>query len=245
MNYLKYRLTWLEHGKILAIAVGVTILIGYLFYESCWVALLFPLVYWVIRKRVMKAGRIKVQRQLSKQFLDAMRVISTALIAGYSLENAWKEAQKEMESLYGIHSYMYLELKEMNQLADLNNPLEQLMEAFANRTGIEEIKSFAEIFSFAKRSGGDFVHIIEHTTEHMRQKIETVQEIEVQLASRKMEQMVMDVIPIFILAYMKLSSGEYMQVLYGNVVGALFMTACLVVYVAAFFLAEKMMAIEV
>lgn len=245
MNYRKYRLTGLDHIKILLISAGLLILIGYLFYESFWAVLLLPVVYWFVRKRVSRMGLSKVQKQLSKQFLDAMRVISTALIAGYSLENAWKEAQKEMESLYGTQSYMYLELKEMNQLADLNNPLEQLMEMFANRTGIEEIKSFAEVFSFAKRSGGNFVDIIEHTTEHMRQKIETRQEIEVVLSSRRMEQLVMDVIPIFILAYLKISSGDYLHVLYGNMLGVLFMTVCLVVYVIAFVLAEKMMAIEV
>ena len=245
MNYSRYRLTWMENVKILCLAAGLTLLVAYLFYQSYWACVLFPIIYIMIRRRTVQAGIRKVRQELSAQFLDAMRVVNTALLAGYSLENAWKEAQKEIESLYGTSSYMYLELQEINQSVELNNPLEPLVEDFANRSGIEDILSFSEVFSFAKWSGGNFVRIIEHTTEHMRQKQETAQEIEVLFASRRMEQKVMDVIPIFILAYMKISSRDYMSVLYGNAAGVIFMSACLAVYVVAFLLAEKMMAIEV
>ena len=245
MNYLRYRLIWVEKVKIFLMSAGLTIFVAYLFYRSYWAFLLFPIIYVILKKRAVKAGKKRVRQELAKQFLDAMRVVNTALLAGYSLENAWKEAQKEIESLYGTDSYMYLELKEMNQLVELNNPLEQLLEDFARRSGMEDILGFAEVFSFAKRSGGNFVEIIEHTTDHMRQKQETTQEIEVLFASRKMEQKVMNIIPIFILFYMSASSGEYMSVLYGNGIGILFMSICLVVYVAAILLAEKIMTIEV
>lgn len=39
---------------------------------------------------------------------------------------------------------------------DCNVPLEQLLEDFAERSRIEDIEQFTGIFSYAKRSGGDF-----------------------------------------------------------------------------------------
>jgi tight adherence protein B len=78
----------------------------------------------------------------------------------------------------------------------------------------------------------------------MRVRHETEREIQVQIASRKMEQKVMNVIPVFILAYLKVTSMDFLNVLYGNVAGALFMTACLAAYGGAIVLAEKIMTIH-
>ena len=185
-----------------------------------------------------------MQIQLAREFMDTLRSISAALLAGFSIENAWKEAEKEMLALYGKKSYMYQEVKEMNCSISLNQPLELLLGDFSTRSGNMDIASFSEVFSFAKRSGGNFVTIIDATSRHMRVRHETEREIQVQIASRKMEQKVMNVIPVFILAYLKVTSMDFLNVLYGNVAGALFMTACLAAYGGAIVLAEKIMTIH-
>ena len=126
----------------------------------------------------------------------------------------------------------------------LNQPLELLLGDFSTRSGNMDIASFSEVFSFAKRSGGNFVTIIDATSRHMRVRHETEREIQVQIASRKMEQKVMNVIPLFILLYLKVTSMDFLNVLYGNVAGALFMTVCLAAYGGAIVLAEKIMTIH-
>ena len=100
------------------------------------------------------------------------------------------------------------------------------------------------MFAFAKRSGGNFASIIEETSEHMRARHDTEREIQVLVASRKLEQRVMNVVPIFILAYLKLTSGAFLAPLYGNLFGVLFMTACLVVYGVTILLADKILDIQ-
>ena len=70
-------------------------------------------------------------------------------------------------------------------------------------------------------------------------------EIEVAISAKRLEQKVMNVIPIVLLAYMKITSAEYMSVLYGNIVGIVFMCFCLVGYVGAIYLAEQILAIKV
>jgi tight adherence protein B len=196
-------------------------------------------------KRRVKVGKAKRLEALSTQFLDAMRAVSAALLGGYSMENALKEAQREIVLLHGKASNMYRELEEMNQSVQLCVPIEKLFAEFGARSGVEEISNFAEVFAFAKRSGGDLVKIIETTTEHMRLKKETEQEIMVAVASRKLEQKIMNVVPLFILAYLRISSGDYLDVMYGNPFGVLVMTGCLLAYAASVFLSEKLLAIHV
>jgi tight adherence protein B len=60
-----------------------------------------------------------------------------------------------------------------------------------------------------------------------------------------MEQKVMNVIPLFILAYLRISSGDYLDVLYGNLFGVSVMSGCLLVYAAAIVVSERLLAIHV
>ena len=208
--------------------------------------IIFAPLFIAILSRLYRNSKIKEQKdRLTREFIDFLKNVSTALIAGYSIENAWVEAQKELGLLHGTKSLMYKEVSEMNRAVTINVPIEAVLEKFALRTEVDDIISFVEIFSFAKRSGGDFVGIIDSTTNRICQKYETYREIEVSLASKRMEQKIMNGIPIFILAYLRLTSADYMQVLYGNIMGITFMTVCLVMYGGAIFLSEKIINISV
>ena len=244
MDYRVYQLSRKEVCRSIALAGLLTAVVAYLFYASWLGIVFFPVFIWFFMKRQKKAGREQMQIQLAREFMDTLRSISAALLAGFSIENAWKEAEKEILALYGIKSYMYQEVKEMNCSISLNQPLEALLADFSARSGNMDIAGFSEVFSFAKRSGGNFVTIIDATSRHMRVRYETEREIQVQIASRKMEQKVMNVIPVFILAYLKVTSMDFLNVLYGNVAGALFMTVCLAAYGGAIVLAEKIMPIH-
>lgn len=245
MDYRVYQLSMKENGMIVLMAAGITAGLSYLFYESMigmlgWI----PCVLFLRRRERMQRGQ-KRRDVLTLHFLDAMRAVSTALMGGYSVENAWKEAQREVEMLHGTDGDMYRELQEMNQSVSLRVPIEGLLEDFAMRSGVEDIISFSEVFSFAKRSGGNFVKIIDSTAEHMRQKQRTEQEIAVAVASKRMEQKVMNLLPLLILAYLKISSDGYLDPLYHNAKGVLFMSVCLGVYFAAMLLADKIMHIRI
>lgn len=244
MDYRVYHLSRREVYKGIGLAGLLTIVVAYLFYASWFGVIFFPLFVCFFLKRQKKAGKERMQTQLAKEFMDTLRSISAALLAGFSIENAWKEAEKEMLALYGKKSCLYQEIKEMNCSISLNQPLEVLLTDFSARSGNMDITSFSEVFSFAKRSGGNFVTIMDATSRHMRVRYETEREIQVQIASRKMEQKVMNVIPIFILAYLKVTSMDFLNVLYGNAAGALFMTVCLAAYGGAIVLAEKIMTIH-
>ena len=147
--------------------------------------------------------------------------------------------------MYGEKSYMFLELQNINKKVGMNIPIEEPLEDFAERTGMEDIYNFIDILSFAKRAGGNFVEIIDNTINKMWAKYETAREIDVAISAKKLEQKVMSVIPVVLLAYMKLTSAEYMSVLYGNVAGILFMTVCLLAYGGAIHLAGKILQIKV
>ena len=205
----------------------------------------FPLIWWMTKTLWTKEGIKKQREQLNRQFVDVARCISNSLNSGYSIENAFVEAQRECEQLYGANACMSKELREMNQLQGVNVPIEQLLEQFAQRTGQEDIMNFSEVFQFAKRGGGNLVYILNDTILQMRLKQEVEADIAVIVASKKLEQTIMCVMPLAIVAYLRVTSADYLEVLYGTIPGVLFMTACLLVYAFGIWLGQKILQIQV
>ena len=169
----------------------------------------------------------------------------TALKAGYAMENAFVHAREEFVKLYGQEAVMAREFAYINHQVKLNVTLESLLEDLAERCGIEEISSFSQVFGFAKRSGGDFLGIFQNSAEKIRQKAEIKREIEVVIAAKRMEMNIMNLVPFGILAYVGITSPEFLEPLYGNWMGMGVMTVTLVIYVFACWLSEKIVDIQV
>ncbi len=215
------------------------ILIGWLFYQSTLAILTGFGLCPVFLRNKRNSAKIQRQNDLKLQFKDALLSAAGAMRAGYSIENAWREAKKDVIQQYGMESDMAVEMRQMIHQMDCNVPLEQLLEDFAERSRIEDVEQFAGIFSYAKRSGGDFTAIMGNTVRQMADRMELQETIETALTARKMEQKVMNVIPLFILAFVNVTSGSFLEALYGNVAGVLIMTGCLILYGLAYLWSEK------
>lgn len=245
MNYKTYNFSRYEIIGIFLQAILISVLIAYLFYRSVWGMFLFIVLFVLIWKKKRISCIEKRQRLLHGQFMDALKLVSTSLVSGMSMENAWKEAANEMRTMHGDKSILYRELSEMNRFVKANVPMEKVLMEFAYRTGVEDIINFAEVFTYGKRSGADWRKLIADTTLRMEEKYETEKQIAIMLAEKRLEQRVMSVIPLGMILFLQISSDGYMDVLYGSLFGVICMTICLIIYGVALFMAERIMKLKV
>ena len=226
-------------------AVGISGIISWLFYQSFYgMAGVIPL-YILVKKYLGKYLLRRQRKQMIFQFREFLQMTVAALKAGYAMENAFAEAWQEYVELYGSKTIIAQEFRNIINKVQLNIPLEELMDDFAQRSGIEEILSFAQVFGFAKRSGGDMLKIFYGTAEKIRQKSEVEREIETMVTAKRTEQRIMDLVPFGILFYVGITSPEFLKPLYGNIMGVSVMTVCLLGYLGAFLLAERILDIRV
>lgn len=245
MIYRKYRFTYQEWVICILKALGITAVIAYLFYQSVFGLVVITIVLPLCVKET-KASKSRQRRdKLDIEFKECIHAAAGALLAGYSVENAFCQARIEMLKLYGEEAMIVKELEQMEIRLGRNEAIETILQDFSNRSGSDEIESFTEVFSFAKRGGGDFVQIIQTTVDRIGDKIEVGQEIQAVLAAKEMEQKVMSIIPLGVLLFFQLSSPDFLQSLYGSGFGALIMTAALLVYAAAMKISAKIVDIEV
>lgn len=187
----------------------------------------------------------KKEQDFRAQFRDSIQAMSAALKAGHSVENAIREAGRDLDSLYGKETQIRKEYERMSHQLDLKMPAGTVLEEFAQRTAQEDVENFVHVFTAAKKSGGDSIAVIRNAVRIISGKIDTEKEIHTMLAAKKLEFEIMCAVPFVIILYMKLTFGEFLSVLYDSPAGTAVMTVCLAVYLAAFRLGRKITAIEV
>ena len=215
-----------------------------MFYRSWLGLVLLPaVVAWGIRRE--RTGKIRsIRQRLAFQFKDTIEAVVSSMQAGYSLENAFLEAEGEIAALRGRKSEMGQELALVRKGLQNRVPLEDMLLSLGERSHVEEIRDFTEIFAIAKRMGGNLKEIIRRTAALTQQRMEVEREIATLLAAKRYEQKVMNLIPFLLFGYLQISSPGFFDLLYHNAIGIAVMTFALAIYLAACLLSEKIMDIR-
>lgn len=224
--------------------LALSALTAFAFYRSMAVFLiLIPL--GLCYPLLLKRRKIKRRKeQLEQQFREAALILASTVGAGYSMENAMEAAVKELKLLYGEDGLICREFVYMQQRIRTNGTVEAALADFGERSGIEDIRNFAEVFAAAKRSGGSLSEILRYTAEVIREKAQIQEEIKTMTAARRLEQRVMYIIPFFLIFYLEVSSPGFFSGMYKSAAGRMIMTGCLAVYAVSYLLSQHILSIE-
>ena len=245
IDYESYSFRFREILRYLGESLLLAVTVNYMCYRSFWAflpMLPWPYIYLKIKKKQLIKRR---KKELNYAFKDAMNSLSVALKAGYSMENAVTECLRDLQKLYPKESPIVREFAYIRSQIGVSIPVEDLLMDFGERSGVEDIRSFAEIYRIARRSGGNLTRILRSTASNLGDRIEVEKEIETCIAAKKMEQSIMAAVPCGIILYMQISSPGFLDIFYGSLTGTIVMSGCLLVYLAAFWLGRQIVRIEV
>ena len=232
------RMTVLKEAARAAISVAV---LAYFFYRSFLAVIPLSCIGVLLFRKKAAELADRDRRELESQFGEAIRGAETALKAGYSVENAFIQSGRDMGRQFGENSFIYREMEVIRKGLVMNITLEESLEDLGKRSGSEAIEDFAKVFAIAKRCGGSMPEVISASTSTISLQIETREEIAAALSGRRMEQNIMKIMPFGILAYVGMSSPGYFDPLYGNVTGIVIMTGLMILYLAAFYLGDRIL----
>lgn len=220
---------------------GATALLAHFFYRSFLAVIPLSAIGALLFFKIAADRGKKQQEELAGQFRECILAVATSLQAGYSVENAFVECRQDMAFLYGENGHVVTEMDILRRGLNINISLEELLQDMAKRSGCEEISQFAQIFSIAKRNGGNMAEIIQSSADQIGRQIELKREIQALLGGKRMEMGIMRAMPFGILLYVDVGTPGYFDSLYHNLTGAVIMTLCLLVYLAAYLLGERIM----
>ena len=244
-DYRVYRLSVSEWLWCLLEGIGGCGITAYVFYRSVgFFFLLLPagLAYPFLRKRELQKKR---QEVLRLQFREAILMLASSLTAGRSVENAFFAVSGELRELYGEEGMITKEFCYIAEQLRMNRTVEALLVEFAERSGLEEVKSFAEIFAVSKRSRGELVSVVAHVAHVIGDRIQVREEIRTMTAEKQFEQKIMNLVPYLIVIYVDLTSPGFFSQMYETVAGRCVMTLCLGIYVGACLLSMRILKQEI
>lgn len=244
-KYMVYTFSPVELISYVVLYLFLLCIVSILFYNSIFMTIIFsPVLIFFMKKRKKYLAR-KQQIRLRAEFREMIGSLSANLGAGYALEKAFYAVYEEMQDMYQGKSYIEKELKRIIHGISINKNVEDLLLDFGERSGIKDIKDFANVVAVAKRTGGNMVQIIKTTAENMSKRQEVLCEIETMVSGKLMEQRIMSVMPFAIIVYMRTANSGYMDSLYGSAAGGIVMTICLFISVLAILWGRRIVEIEV
>lgn len=234
--------------KILNIiaAAAVIFAVGMIFYHKpvlAGILALFSLKFPNLRtKSIIK----KRKNNLNLQFRDLLYAVSSSMEAGRSLEMAFKDALRDLAIIYpDENTDIIRETTFIVRKIEMNEPVEQAIREFAERSHIDDIENFGDIISVCKRTGGNLADVIRSTSNVIGEKIDTKRDIETTIAGTKYESRIMACVPIFLVALLSYSSSDFMKPVFERPEGNVVMTVAIFMFVGAYLLSEKISDIEV
>jgi len=233
--------------EVLAIAVSIvgSLVIAFIFFGHLWGIIPGGLAGIYIYKVMVENLRRKKRQELLGQFKAMLIAMQSALEAGNSMERSLKESAEEMRQLYGDKSRIFRELVIIDKKLRLNISLEEALEEFADRVDIKEIYDFVEVISAVKKTGGNAIKIIKDTVNRIVEVIELGAELEVIVASKKLEQQLMVITPAVVILFLRVTSKGFLSPLYDTILGQIIMTVVLGINVFADYLGKRIVDINI
>lgn len=245
-DYDCYIMSKQERLLNLALAAAGLFAIGYVFYHSIILSLLLAL--FAVKFPEIRTNQIiaKRKRQLTLQFKDMLYSLSSALSVGKSVETGIRDALQDLRVIYpDPETDILVEMEYILRGIGMNNTVESMFLQFAERAHLEDIDNFVDIFVTCKRTGGDLMEVMRSTSNTIGEKIEVKQEIDTLISGKKYEFNFMMVLPVIMVLFLTLTSGDYMAPVFETLVGRLAMTAAIAIFALAYAVGSKVMKITV
>ncbi|MFD0697114.1 type II secretion system F family protein [Paenibacillus sp. GCM10027628] len=245
LDYNEYQLTSKERITAILMLALPAVGVGYVFYKSIFLALALGAAGFLYprfrRKQLIRLRKNK----LHVQFKQALSCLSSAMTAGKSIESAFREALVDLKVLYpDPNCLIVVEFSIICRRVENGEPIEAALKNFSDRSHLDDVNSFTDVFLTCKRTGGNLVEVMKRTAGVIGEKLEITQDIAVMIAQKRFESRVLSFAPIVIVAVLAFTSPEYMDPLYTGS-GVLIMTVSLILLAFCYGLTQKIMNIKV
>lgn len=137
-------------GFILGFGVGMVVVM--VFFRSILLSIIVSAVLGYFAIDIYNNYLLEKRKQtLLLQFKDLLETLTASYSAGLNTRDAFKDAINDMVDIYGEDADIVAEVDLINDGMASNFTIEKLLENFAQRSGLDDIESFANVFDACLR----------------------------------------------------------------------------------------------
>lgn len=231
--------------QILYFAIGFLAggVVSFIFYESLILSAVVAVACGLIYPKARRKQLIEKRKQkLLLQFRDCLESLSTSLGSGSNVPQAFEAVAADMVVQHGPESDISREMAIITEGIADNINVEVLLGDFGTRSGLPDIKNFADVFEICYRKGGNVREIVKSTYQIICDKVDVQLEINTAVASKRMEQNAMLVMPVVFIFLLKMMGSDMIDL--RSVQGILSTTAGLACFIVAYLVGKKILRID-
>lgn len=245
-DYNVYVMSQQEKLANIIFAAVILFLVGYVFYRN-WILSAILMIFSVKFPEIRTKQIIeKRKNQLTLQFKDMLYSLSSALSVGKSVETGIRDSLQDLRVIYpDPNTDILREMEYILRGIGMNNTVEEMFAQFGERAHLEDIDNFVDIFVTCKRTGGDLIEVMRSTSNTIGEKIEVKQEINTMISGKKYEFNFMMILPVIMVEFLALTSGDYMKPVFTTPEGIAAMTAAIAIFAVAYVVGSKIMKIDI
>lgn len=228
-------------GFVLGFGIGMVVVM--VFFRSILLSIIVSAVLGYFAIDIYNNYLLEKRKQtLLLQFKDLLETLTASYSAGLNTRDAFRDAINDMVDIYGEDADIVAEVDLINDGMASNFTIEKLLENFAQRSGLDDIESFANVFDACLRQGANIKDVISQTRDIINDKIEMEMEIKTLLASNQNELYIMLVMPLVIM--LTLSGMSDLSVVSNTPINVVVKLISIGIFIGAFFLGKKITKIE-
>ena len=261
INYKVYKMSANEKSLYFILAFVVGAAVAYLFYGGIGKddygnptiltyildVVIMAVVGFAASKLFMPVRKEQIidarKKTLRKQFIDLLDSLATSISSGKNVPNAFVAAREDLLVQYQPDAYIVQEVD--NIISGIQNNLDvgAMLLNFGERSGIQDIRTFGRVFETAYSKGANLKDVVRNSHLILSNKCEIETEIETKVASNKNEQNIMIIMPVILVAMLKMS-GDF-AANFTTPTGIICTTVAIAAFVGSYFLGRKILKIEV
>lgn len=219
--------------------------IFYIFYKVIELSILGALVVgtaniFTASQRAME----KRKHNLRTQFFDMLESLAVAMRAGSPMFKAVESARDDLKVIYGEESDIIVELTLILGKFKNGVPLSSSFSNFAKRCELDDVNSFASIYSTIEGKSSRADEIVKKTQEIISDKMEIEMEIETLMAGAKNEANIMLVMPLIIIWSLGYVGAGFLDAIYTTPSGRITATIGLFMFFISYVMMKKISQIK-
>ena len=238
--------TILDHilAYLIGMAAGFAVL--FIFYKIVPLSIAGGLIVGAVNIFVaQQSAKKKRLFRLRTQFFDLLEAMSVSMRAGSPSFKALQSARNDLTMIYPENSDIITELDFIILKFNNSVPLSESFADFAQRSGLEDVASFASIYATIEGKSSRADEIVRETQQIIADKMEIEMEIETMMTAAKSEVNIMLFMPLVILGIIGYAGAGFMDAIYTTVIGRVVATGGLIVFIISFIMAKKFSNVQI
>lgn len=207
--------------------------------KNALVGILPGVIGFFLPKLYIAGARDKRAKQLNNQLPEFLNILSNALRAGLSFNQAISTAGDEM-----IDPIRW-EFKKVLRDNNLGRPMEEALTELVKRTGDEDIEMFVSSIIIQRQVGGNLSEVLDMIAHTIRERVKLKGEVRTLSAQSRMSAIIIGVLPVAMALILSILNPNYLKPLFTETLGQILLAGAVIMVIVGALLLKKIATLEV